>query len=369
MRLLYDLRLLDGHMHGQARYALCLLEAMLEQDPELTVLALLNRERDAVQVPLHDRVQTTACGLGPYGLAGQYKLPRTLAGREVDLYHCPFYSPLRRWPGPTVVSVHDLIHLRFPADYSFKHRLFYHWSLRPTLQRASAVITGSVHSKHDLVQLLGIKPAAITVTPYGVEPRFSPLTPLDREIAVKRLGLPAEYILAVGNAKPHKNLAALVRAHRRLRDNPPPEVDMVPPLVILGVRPEDLGAKPSDQGLVLLKDVDDDDLPDLFAAASLAAFPSRYEGFGLPALEAMAAGTPLLCSNRTSLPEVVGEAALLVDPDEDALRRGLIRLLADHDLRRALAQAGPARAAVFTWAATARATLEVYRRVTGGGRP
>ena len=368
MRLLYDLRLLDGHMHGQARYALCLLEAMLVEDPELRVVGLLNREAAAAQVPLHSRVETTACGLAPYGLAGQYKLPRQLAGLEVDLYHCPFYSPLRRWSGPTVVSVHDLIHLRFPADYSFKHRLFYQWSLRPTLLRAAAVITGSVHSKHDMVQLLGIKPAAITVTPYGVEPRFAPLMPLDREIAVKRLGLPSEYILAVGNAKPHKNLAALVRAHRRLRDNPPPEAELVPPLVILGARAEDLGARPSDPSLVLLKDLADDDLPDLFAAASLAAFPSQYEGFGLPALEALASGTPLLCSNRTSLPEVVGEAALLVEPDEEGLRRGLARLLSDHDLRRSLATAGPARAAQFTWAATARATLEVYRRVVEGGR-
>lgn len=369
MKVLYDLRLLQPRMHGMARYALELLKAMLRVGDDLSLAALVRRPEQASLLPQHPGLVVLACNIPPYGIAAQLAPPIALTRLNVDLYHCPFYAPLSRLPGPKVVSIHDLIHLRFPADYKLKHRLFYRWVLGPLARKVPAVLTGSEHSKQDMVELLGVDPERIKVTPYGVGPQFRPLDQGAKEAAARHLKLPAGYILGVGNPKPHKNLAALVRAYDDLCRDLPPGVDSLPALALLGVDQGQVKAEAAAGQVICLPQVAEEDLPQLYAAAGMVVIPSLYEGFGLPALEAMASGAPLISSNRASLPEVVGQSGLLVEPEPRALTEAMGRVLADEGLREGLAQTGPRRAAWYTWEQTARATLDVYRRAARGRDP
>ena len=360
MRLVYDMRHLEERMHGMARYALDLLAALLEQAPDLEVLALV-RELDLARwLPADPRVEPVDCDLPPYSLASQLKLPGRLNRLKADLYHCPFYAPPRFFRGPMVFTVHDLIHLRFPADHSAAHRLFYRLVVGPAARRAGAVFTVSRHSRDDLVALLGVDPAKVVVTPNGVGAAFSPRPRSESQAVARGLGLGGEYILGVGNPKPHKNLGALLQAHALL-GAPAPE------LVLVGVAPGDLPAPHGAPARVhYLAHLEDRDLAALYSGAEAVAVPSLYEGFGLPALEALACGAPVVASDRASLPEVVGAAGLLCPPHPQELAVALSRLLAQPELAQSLREAGPAQARRFTWQASARATLAVYQRLVGG---
>lgn len=358
MKLIYDLRLLTGQMHGMARYALELLNAMLAEEPQLQVGALVRRPDDAALLPNDPRVLAVACKLAPYSVMSQLSLPRLLDGLRPEVYHCPFYAPPARFNGPMVFTVHDLIHLRFPKDHGLRHRLFYLWFVAPAAKRAQFVFTPSEHSKKDLIELMGVPEDKIVLTPNAAGPAFKPakgpVTPPE--------GFPARYILGVGNLKPHKNLGALVQAHASLSGAPPPGVE-VPPLVIVGVKAGAADwAKPGER-LILVPSLDDASLARAYQAAAMVAMPSQYEGFGLPALEAMACGAPVLAAKRASLPEVVGEAGLLTEPDAEALAAGLSRVLAEPGLAARLKEAGPKQARRFSWQKTAQTTLRIYRRV------
>lgn len=369
MKLLYDLRLLESRMHGMARYGLELLSALLELDEDLEIIAVLRRRHHVEQLPNDPRVSVIECKTAPYGLGAQIRRPRDVAEIEADLYHCPFYAPLARYPGPMAITIHDLIHLRFPKDYKLRHQLFYRWFLGPLARKVPLIITGSKHSKRDISELLGVLPGRIAVTTYGVGSEFAPLDPLARDLVGNRMGLPADYILGVGNPKPHKNLGALVAAHRQLSEQSQGTGGRLPPLVLLGVSAKDIAKhKPSD-AVIALGPVDEIDLPGLYGAAEMVVLPSIYEGFGLPALEAMASGVPLISSNRASLPEVVGKAGILIDPTVEKLATAMARVHQDHELRSLLAEAGPRRAAEFTWARTAAETFAAYQQALGrGGR-
>jgi len=369
LRLVYDLRLLTGQMHGMARYALELLKALLEGEPALKVEVILRSPEQAGCLPADGRLKTWFVDLPPYGLSAQLKLPPLLGRRALDLYHCPFYAPPVLFKGPMVFTVHDLIHLRFPRDHGLKYRLFYRAVVGPAARRAQAVFTVSEHSKKDLVELLGVDPDRVAVTPNAVGPAFKPLPEQRERQTAKRPDLPERYFFSVGNAKPHKNLAALVKAHQMLTASPPEGAREVPPLVMVGVGPGELaGAEPGER-LILRPRMEDVDLARAYGGALAVVIPSLYEGFGLPALEALACGAPLVCSNLASLPEVVGQAALLCPPEPAALAQAMGRVLTDPGLRASLAQAGPPQAQKFSWRRTAGQTLEVYRRIGEGRWP
>ena len=367
MRIIYDLRTLEPRMHGMARYGLELLRAMLDQGGEDLGFGVLVRDRQAAGLlPNDPRVLAMVCNFAPYGLLSQLLLPKVLGQFQAQMYHCTFYAPPVRFGGRTLVTIHDLIHLRFPEHHGLKHRLFYRWVTGPAARKAAAVFTVSQHSKRDIVELLGVEPRRVVVTPNGVGPAFRPLAQDGRAAAAAELGLPAGFILGVGNPKPHKNLAALVQAHRLLLAR---MGSSLPPLVLVGIKPGELGGLQSGPGLHLLPHLDDVGLAAAYGLATAVVIPSLYEGFGLPALEALACGAPLIASDRASLPEVVGRAGVLCPPEPEALAQALEGLLNDPARRAALAQAGPAQAARFSWSEAARATLKTYRRVLDGPWP
>ncbi len=368
MKLIYDMRHLGAQMHGMARYGLELLKAMLELEEDLAVGVLIRRPQDGGLLPRDRRLVNLACDLAPYGIKSQLLLPRLLDALRPQVYHCPFYAPPASFKGPMVFTVHDLIHLRFPRHYSLKHRVFYRWRVAPALKRARAVFTVSEHSKRDLVAMLGADPNKVVITPNGVGPEFSPLPAEQREQAARELGLPFPYLLGVGNPKPHKNLGALVEAHRLLLEKATAGEGSLPPLVLVGVAAADVPAPVPGQEIIFRDYLGDRDLAHAYGAAAVVVVPSLYEGFGLPALEALACGAPLVSSNRASLPEVVGGAGLLCDPEPAALAREIARLLADAELARRLRRRGPGQAARFTWRESARRTLAVYQEILSGRR-
>ncbi len=285
------------------------------------------------------------------------------------VYHEPNYV-LRPFSGPRVVTVHDVSHMRHPAFHPASRVRYLEKRLPASLAEADRVITVSGFSKRELVDTLGIAPEKIAVTPLGVDAAFIPRTARETASFLESVGLAhGRYLLAVGTIEPRKNLFRLLRAYADL----PPALRDRFPMVLAGAPG---WGPPLDKGLVSALEaaghlrnlgyVPGGDLPLLYAGAGGFVFPSLYEGFGLPPLEAMACGVPALVSNAASMPEVAGSAALLADPLDTAdIRRNLERLLTDDRFRARAAQAGPARAAGFSWRACAEKTIGVYYRVSG----
>src|SRR5262249_37368615 len=259
------------------------------------------------------------------------------------------FSVPRFWTGRLVATLHDATHLVRSDEYGPLTAAYYRWVVRPTLLRAHGLITVSTFSRDELAAWLGPSADRWRVIPQGGDGCSQPFAPAERARAIGPLGLPERYPLTGGNEKPHKNLRLLARIANRLPL----------PLVVLAGDEGPLGFPPNTR---LLDSVDEAALPALYGSASVLLLPSRHEGFGLPALEAMAAGTPVIAARAGALPEVTAGAAELVDPDDeegwiDAARQ----LVEDEALRRTRIAAGEARAAELTWDRTARETLALYR--------
>lgn len=293
-------------------------------------------------------------------------LPADLLSGAVDIYHCPDFvlPPLRDAAG--IITVHDLAFLRVPECADPSLRRYLSAAVPRSLQRAKHVLADSGNTRQDLIELLNVAPKRISVVPAAVDQQFRRVEDprLLREVR-RRYSIDGPYILSTGTLEPRKNLARLIEAHARLRQR----FQTAPPLFIAGGRGwlyEDVLESAQREGqdhVRLLGYVPDQHLPSLYSMAELFVFPSLYEGFGLPPLEAMACGTPVVCSNRPSLPEVVGDAALMVDPeDEDALCEAMQNVLVDPSTRQALSRKGLSQAQRFTWTQAAERLLEAYER-------
>ena len=269
-------------------------------------------------------------------------------------------------PKSSVVTVHDLGYLYYPAAHRPLDRFYLDLSTCYNARAASRVIAVSRATKGDLVQHYGIEPDKITVVYSGCDETMEPVEDEATIEGVKaRYGIQGDYILYVGTLQPRKNLGRLLEAYATVRKQA--KRGETPCLVIAGrkgwlydqifQRVEGLGLK---TGVIFPGYVPQDDLPALLSGARLFAFPSLYEGFGLPVLEAMACGTPVLCSNVSSLPEVAGNAALLVDPlDVENMAEAMNRLLQDEELRAQLVERGLRQVRQFSWDRCARETLAV----------
>ena len=292
---------------------------------------------------------------------------------SADLFHWPNYLMLPHSASKHVITVFDLSVLLFPGYHPWARVRAFTEGIARSAARADAIIVISEHTKRDVVKYLGVPQGKIHVVLCAAAARFRPLPSMELDRVLSKYNLEAgKYLLCVGNVEPRKNLVRLVESYDLLRRS----VGREHPMVIAGGqgwhnspiyrKVEELGLR---QAVRFLGYVPDDDLPPLLNGALLFVYPSLYEGFGLPPLEAMACGTPVVASNTSSLPEVVGDAALTVDPyDVEGLTKAMEQLLTDQELRNEMRTRGLARAKLFSWERTARETLKVYEEVYAKGR-
>lgn len=293
-------------------------------------------------------------------------LPLALARERIDVVHVQYAAP-PFCPARIVVTIHDLIHERHPEFYPHDMVVKYRAIVPLTVRKAAIVLTISEYSKRDIMHRYCVPPEKIVVAPRTASPAFVRLHDQARLAAVReRYGTGEHFILSVGNIERRKNLKTLIAAYVRLRQAEAASAK----LVLVGSKGwlhDDVFAAARDSGyvdqLVFTEVVPEEDLAALYNAADLFVYPSLFEGFGLPPLEAMACGTPVVTSNTSSLPEVVGNAALMVGPlDVDGLAGAMSRVLGDPALRARLSAQGLERATLFSWEREARITLDAYRR-------
>ncbi|HZV48572.1 MAG TPA: glycosyltransferase family 1 protein [Candidatus Dormibacteraeota bacterium] len=301
-------------------------------------------------------------------LVGRHLLwPARLRRLGADLYFGPAGQlPLGEVGMPAVLTAHDMAIYRHPEWFPGGQTLAVRVTVPRSMRRAAVVIAVSASTARDVAELFGLGPERLEVIPEGVAGRYRPLSPVRLEAARSRFRLPDRFILFVSTIEPRKNLDTLLEAWSRMPDRPP--------LVVAGGwgwRCEAVRARMERMGpdLVMLGPVPPGDLPGLYNLATCLAHPAWYEGFGLTPLEAMACGTPVVASRSSSLPEVVGEAGLLVDPEDvEGWTEALGRVCGDADLHATLRRRGLLRAAEFTWERAARRTWRVFERVVRAHR-
>jgi glycosyltransferase involved in cell wall biosynthesis len=299
----------------------------------------------------------------------QFALPQVARTASIDILHATAFALPLSYAGASTVTVHDLSFIHFPQTFPLAPRLYLKWATRWSAIRATRVIAVSHSTAEDLVSTFGIPRAKISVVANGVSPDLKRMPASESGPVCERLGLPHHFILSVGTVQPRKNLASLLRAYALLRRT----TTDLPPLVIAGARGwKDTPLFQLVQDLDLTRHVlfagyvPPHELAYVYSAASLFVYPSLYEGFGLPALEAMACGAPVITADSSSLPEVVGDAGILVAPrDVDGLAASMRQLLADGELARELASRGVERSRLFSWQRTASETIAVYDLVLG----
>jgi glycosyltransferase involved in cell wall biosynthesis len=376
-RIMIDL---SAGVHGRAglgRYAVDLLNALVALDAENGYSIFYNSPEDArVPAPFaHLPRQTVALGDKPWRfqtlIAHFLRRPQDSTIGAADIFHgtdnlLPYLRSCR-----TVFTLHDLIFRLYPATHTRLNRWFLTLMMPFFLRRADHVIADSAASAQDAMRLYNLDPQRTTVIHAGVNPSFRPVTDGQAHERVRaQYGLPQRFVLSVGTIEPRKNLSTLLRAFAMLPTATATDHDTK--LVIVGkkgwlyqqtldlVDALDLTGRVHFTGFVT-----DDDLPVVYSMSDLFVYPSLYEGFGLPVLEAMACGAPVITSNVSSLPEVAGEDAILVDPlDVDGLKAALLHLLQNEALRLSLRERGIVRAARFTWQHTAQKTLDLYSQLT-----
>jgi len=374
VRIAFDITCIKNPMGGYERYARELLRALATIPGDHRMVAFAERsygEHVVCESPLIERraPRTLPVFIAKVLFQDQTYWPLLMRHARVDVVHSPVFAGMIRAPRPYVLTLHDMIPLKDPTTLTPSAAWYWQAVLPRAVARADIIITVSGFSQREICEHFGLTPERVVTIPQGVDPRFRPVRDPETLQAVRaRYRLPASYLLFVGIASPRKNLDRLVRAFAKLSPSARGEAELIlvgPP----GWSNENLTrllAGPAGRGVRRLGTVPDDDLPALYSLARGVVNLSSYEGFGLPALEALACGTPLACANASAFPEVVGDCAILVDPrDEEAVSDALVTLLRGGTEVAARSELGKRRAAEFTWDRTAQATLEVYRRVAG----
>jgi glycosyltransferase involved in cell wall biosynthesis len=363
VRIGYDVTPLALNTAGERRYTAGLMQGLTRVNGvSISALSLTARSPASM-------VQRLA-----YQAAVEFVYYPALLGRQarqasVDLVHHPrALVPFE--PGldvPMVVTIHDVLALSMPQYFSALIAQRFKRLARRSAQRAARVITDSDHSRGEIVEHLGVEPERVEVIPLGVEPRFRPAEPAPGWLR-KRFGIDRPYILSVGTLEPRKNLAGVIAAFERCNG-----FGGEVALVVVGGRgwktaPIDSAVKRTTTRLIATGYVEDEELVGLYAGATCFVFPSFGEGFGFPVLEAMACGTAVITSDRTSIPEIAGEAAVLVDPSSsEALSAAIDDVVRNEDRRSELRRSGLERSRRFSWAACAERTAAAYRAALDGG--
>lgn len=366
-------RLQVGQRTGTELYTWELLQALGQIDPGRDRYLLYSNGRPTALPPLPPNFELRSI---PFPrLWTHIRLATEMALHAPDLLFVPAHV-LPIWSPPrAVVTIHDLGYLHYPAAHPLSRRLYLRLSTRWNAWRATRILADSEATRRDIVTYCQVPATKIDVAYLGVSPRFVPVEDQTRlRSTAARYGIDGPYLLYVGTIQPRKNLLRLIDAWAAYVASVP---SAPVTLVIAGKRgwlTEQIERRAAERGIVdrvrFTGYVADDDLPALLSGALAFLLPSLYEGFGLPVLEAQACGTPVLTSTTSSLPEVAGDAAVLVDPaDTTAIRDGIAGLIEDADLRDRLRVRGLARVAAWSWERTARQTLATFKAALGEDGP
>jgi glycosyltransferase involved in cell wall biosynthesis len=367
MRVAIDARKL--HDFGIGTYIRNLLRHLARIDHDTEFVLLCGEADLGVAAQLGPNFRAVLEPSPNYSIREQIHVPWVLRRERPDLYHAPHYVLPAAIHCNSVVTIHDCIHLMFPQY--LPNRMAYAYAraqMWTAAHRSDCILTVSDASKRDILHLFNIPPEKIVVVYNAIDAHFS-ITPTPDAVARvrERYQLDHRFVLYVGNIKPHKNLVRLIEAFSELRTGDLEDVK----LLIIG---DEISKLPALRHAVhrhklhkhvrFLGYVPDDQLTVLYRLAAVFVFPSLYEGFGLPPLEAMASGTPVVVSNVSSLPEVVGDAAVLVDPhDIDSIVDGLRCVLTDPTRADDMRRKGLERSREFSWERSVARTLEVYKRI------
>jgi glycosyltransferase involved in cell wall biosynthesis len=367
MRFAVDAHAIGRHLTGNEVYVRSLLSAFANLDKKSEFLAYVTGPEGVAGIP--DRFETCQIAGNPFIRLG-LDLPRRLLLDRPDLLHVQYTAPLF-CPVPTVVTVHDVSFLERPEYFTKARAMQLRITVARSVKRAARVLTVSEFARESIVRAYNLPPEKIVVTPDAASPSFRAV---NRNAAAQkvreRFHLAKPFVLAVGDLQPRKNHIGLIRAFAKLiNDQPQLQHDLVlaGKDTWFGSRVREAARESGLEGRIHFTGfVSDDDLLQLYNACECFAFPSFYEGFGIPVLEAMACGRAVICSNSSAIPEVADGAALLFDPsDSEQMVRALADVLMEHELRARMERLGLKRASYFSWRKTAEMTLKVYREVAG----
>jgi glycosyltransferase involved in cell wall biosynthesis len=363
------------HDFGIGTYIRNLLRQLAHLDHDTEFVLLCRPDDISPLTALGANFRPVAEHAGNYSIAEQLRIPLALRREGVTLFHAPHYVLPPLVPCRSVVTIHDCIHLRFPQYLPNRLALGYaHTAMSLASKRATRILTVSESSKRDIVRFFGTDPQKIDVIPnsfddrFGVEPREE-----DVDRVRERYQLHDQFVLYAGNVKPHKNLERLIDAFALVRKR---GLDHLK-LVLIGdeiskyaVLRRAIHRHQLHKYVRFLGYLPEQTLAVMYRLAGVFVFPSLYEGFGLPPLEAMASGTPVVTSNVSSLPEVAGDAAVLVDPyDPQSIADGIYSVLSNETLRAELRRKGLARARQFSWEQSVRRVWDIYQEVGVGAEP
>ena len=356
-----DARLVHYRVGGISRYITALARAFEELRPDQRITLLQSRKS---RRPLSRRFDCAKLWTPPHHPLERAALSIELWRHGLDLLHSPDFIAPVRGAKRHIITVHDLSFVHFPEYLTEASRRYYNGQIRASVQRADHILAVSEATKADIMDILDAPADKISVQWHGVDERFKAMPRESGDAVLRELDLPEAYFLFVGTLEPRKNLAGLARAYRELKAQQPD----APKLVLAG-RPgwhyaelmADLQDARLGDDLILRHAVSDAQLPALYNRAIALVLPSFYEGFGLPALEAMACGCPTIVSQTPALSEIVADVGIQVDPHEtSAIANAMLKALTDGEWRRRQCQAGLERAAGFRWADTAMAVLAAY---------
>ena len=372
LKILVNALLVSPQPSGLGRYILQLLEAMgphLLESESLPVVAPQGEGHrvSAAAGPAAEVIETsfTWDNRAARILYEQTQLPRLARSLGAGCLFGPAYAVPVSCPVPCVVTVHDLAFIRYPETQKLLNRLYLRTITKLSVMRSARVIAVSQNTQREIEAHFGVDPGKIRLVYNGISPRFAPAPPAAVTAVRERYALPERFALYVGNLEPRKNLTRLVHAFRMAKRR----AGFPHALVLAGQKAwlygeieKAIEEAREDVEIVTAGYIPAEELPALYSAADLFLYPSLYEGFGLPVLEAMACGAPVITSNTSSLPEVAGDAGRLVDPfSVEAMAAAIAEVLTDDALRREMAEKGKEQAKRFSWDRAARETLQVLR--------
>lgn len=369
MRIGIDARFFGSIGKGLGRYTQKLIENLEKVDAKNQYFVFLRRENWDEYQPQSKYFTKVMADVPWYTLREQIQMPKIFARCGLDLVHFPHFNVPVSYKGKFIVTIHDLILFRYPtrkastlsAPAYFLKKKAYHQVINRAVNNSQILIAVSEHTKKDILKNFKIDPKKIIVTHEGVDTIEKPLLE-NSETVLKKYGIMKPYILYVGNAYPHKNLDRLISAFKGIAKKHPGLS-----LILAGKedyfykRLKKYVADNEISNVIFPNHIDEDHLPTVYREAKLYVFPSLYEGFGLPPLEAMARNVPVASSNTSCLPEILGPAAFFFDPRGiSEISEAIEKVLTDNDLRKYLIETGKKQIQKYSWEKMARETLSVY---------